>query len=397
MGYGKRIDDVIFIFYPSPASYTGEDMVEIFSHGNPLIVRKILELLLSAGVRMAEPGEFSRRAFLNGKMDLTGAEAVNQLIMGKTEWEVSAALEQMHGSLRALIDGLREKIILLKADIEADIDFSDQNLDSIPSEALAEKAASTRDDIADILLRCRMGAKASAGFNVTIAGKPNVGKSSMMNLMLNEERAIVSDIPGTTRDIIRERVTVEGMQLNIHDTAGIGESGDAIERMGIARSRKSIAESQAVLVVVDALRGIDAEDRLVLDELKGKRYMVIINKTDAASEENISAIEKEIGRGIRFSAKTGAGLRELEKFLADIVKNEFTLPLANSFIADIRIVQLLESALAGMESVIELSGEQPEIMAFELQEVLNKLGEITGEISADDVLDSIFSRFCIGK
>ena len=392
----EKIDDVILIYYKSPASYTGEDMLEIFPHGNPIIVRRIMQLLMDLNIRAAEPGEFSKRSFLNNKIDLTEAEAVNQIILAKTQWEISAAIEQMHGSLRGVIDEVREKIILLKADIEASIDFSDQDIDFADAGQLTGRAASIKADVSDILHRCRAGGAVSSGFDLSISGKPNVGKSSIFNLMLNKDRAIVSNIAGTTRDVIRESVIIEGVLFNLHDTAGIRESENEIERAGVSLSRKSIDSASIVLVVIDALNGIDELDRDVLRAVDGKNHIVLINKTDAASEGNIRAIENEIKHTLRFSAKTGAGLKELEKRIVSVLKNEF-VPLKNSFIAGIRVIKLLEDSLAGMESVIESAAQQDEIKAFELQLVIDKLGEITGEISPDDVLDSIFSRFCVGK
>jgi len=393
---GEKVDDVILIYYRSPSSYTGEDMLEIFSHGNPIIVRRIMQLLMALDIRMAEPGEFSKRAFLNNKMDLTEAEAVNQIILGKTQWEISAAIEQMHGSLRKAIDNVREKIILLKADIEALIDFSDQDIDFTDSNELIGRAASINAEISDILHRCRIGGKISSGFNLSIAGKPNVGKSSIFNLILNRERAIVSNIAGTTRDVISEPIIIDGMQFNVHDTAGIHESGDEIERAGVSLSKKNIDSASIVLVVIDALSKIDKHDIEILNAVRDKNHIILINKTDAASEENIRAIENEIKSTLRFSAKTGAGLKELEKRIAFILKDEF-VTLKNSFIADIRVIKLLEDSLTGMESVIETSAENGDITAFELQLVMDKLGEITGKISPDEVLNSIFSRFCVGK
>jgi len=392
----EKIDNVILIYYRSPASYTGEDMLEIFSHGNPIIVRRIMQLLMTFNIRAAEPGEFSKRAFLNNKMDLTEAEAVNQIILAKTQWEISAAIEQMHGSLRGAIDSVRERIILLKADIEASIDFSDQDIDFANSNELTVRTASIKTDIFDILHRCRAGGVISSGFSLSIVGKPNVGKSSIFNLILNKDRAIVSNIAGTTRDVISESIIIEGILFNVHDTAGIRESEDEIERAGVSLSKKNIDSASIVLAVIDAANGIDKHDREVLRAAEGKNHIVLINKTDAASEENIRAIENEIKPTLRFSAKTGAGLKELERHIVSVLKNEF-VPLKNSFIANIRVIKLLEDALAGMEAVIESAAEQDDITAFELQLVIDKLGEITGEISPDDVLNSIFGRFCVGK
>lgn len=396
---GEMVDDVVLLHYEAPASYTGEDMVEIFSHGNPLIVRRIVELLLLENIRMAEPGEFSRRAFVNGKMDLTEAEAVNTVITGRSQWEIRAALEQMHGSLRKAVDALRDQVVLLKADIEAAIDFSDEDIEFISSPQAIKAADDISAKIADILLRCRLGEKAAAGFNVTITGKPNVGKSSILNLLLNEERAIVSDIPGTTRDIIREHIHINGMNIHLHDTAGIGEPGDEIERIGIARSLKSIDDASIVIVVLDPVQGIEERDRDILRDTADKFRIILINKIDAASEETIQKINQEIGfEVILFSAKTGAGLADLEKNIAEHIQ-ENLIPLKDGFAASLRIVKLLTEALEQINAAAELikNGEQTEIIAFELQSLMESLGQITGEISPDEILGSIFSRFCIGK
>ena len=396
---GDIVDDVVLVYYQAPRSFTGEDMLEIFCHGNQIIVRRILQLLHEMDIRMAEPGEFSKRAFLNGKMDLTEAEAINQVITARSQWEVSTALEQMHGSLKNAIDVLREKAIMLKADIEAGIDFSEEDIQFISNGQAREAAAALKEEISDILYRCRVGEKVSAGLNVTIAGRPNVGKSSILNLILNQERAIVSDRPGTTRDVIRESIQVNGIHVNLFDTAGIAEPGDDIERMGISLSHKNISQASIVLMVIDASTGITEQDLSIMQEIAEKKNIVLINKTDISSEENLRAIESKLGPGsIRFSARTGTGLRELEAAVGEILHSEF-VDVKSTFIADVRVMNLLEESLRSSDAVIELLGnEEPaEIVAFELQSLLERLGGITGEISPDEVLGSIFSRFCIGK
>jgi tRNA modification GTPase len=396
---GRVIDDVVLVYYQAPGSFTGEDMLEIFCHGNQIIVRRILAILQSLNIRMAGPGEFSQRAFLNGKMDLTEAEAIHHVITARSQWEVNRAIDQMHGSMKALIADLREKVILLKADIEAGIDFSGEDIEFVTSDQALELSGSLMRDIAGLLHRCRDGDRLSAGFNITIAGRPNVGKSSIMNMILNQERAIVSDIPGTTRDLIRESIEIDGFQINLIDTAGIDEPGDEIERIGISLSRKKIAEASIVLMVIDGIRGLEEQDRAILEEIGDRRAIIIINKLDAAGGERMAAIESALGRPcVRLSAKTGAGLRDLEKAVGDILRGEF-VDVDSTFIADMRVKNLLSEALESAGAVTELLRRQepPEIVAFELQTLLDRLGGITGEITPDDVLGSIFSRFCIGK
>jgi len=394
-----QIDDVIIVNYPAPRSYTGEDMAEIFCHGNQIIVKKIIMLLNGSGVRLAQPGEFTRRAFLNGKIDLTEAEAINHMITAKSEWEIETSLRQMHGSLRTGIRIIRESITEFKADIEAGIDFSDQEIEIITAEdALAASEAIT-ESIRDILDRCVTGEQLSHGIDITITGKPNVGKSSILNLLLNQERAIVSSIPGTTRDIIREPFQLCGMHVNLVDTAGIDTPGDEIEKIGIDLSHKKIESSPLIIMVLDARAGISDADLRILEKTKNKKRIILINKTDIASGEAIASIKGMVQEdSVLFSAATGAGLRELKEALSQRIKNDF-VQIENSFIADTRIIGLLKNALMSAEKVSALVASRApgEIVAFELQSLMDILADITGEITPDDVLNSIFSRFCIGK
>jgi tRNA modification GTPase len=394
-----RIDDVILVFYSAPESFSGEDMVEIICHGNQIIVHRILKLLKTKGIRMAEPGEFSKRAFLNGKMDLTEAEAINHVIRAKSEWEVDTALKQMHGSLREVIRKLRESITELKGDIEAGIDFIDQEIEIISYSDARKRGEELLEQLKELHLRCRIGEKITHGIDVTITGKPNVGKSSILNLLLNQERAIVSEIPGTTRDMIKEAIHIKGIQLNLIDTAGIDKSRDRIEKIGIELSKEKIKTAALVLMVIDAETGIDEADRKIFDKLKNKRVIYLINKTDIAEEKAISLIEGSLdGVTVRFSAKTGAGLKELEDVLFSMLNREF-VDIENSFVADLRVIDLIEKGIEGACRVVDLieRNETIEIVAFELQALLDTMSEITGEITPDDVLNSIFSRFCIGK
>lgn len=395
----EAVDDVVLVFYKGPASFTGEDMAEIFCHGNPLIVSRILRLLFRNGARAAEPGEFSKRAFLNGKMDLTAAEAINSLIAARSEWEISASINQMHGSLKNAVHGLREQLIMLKADIEAGIDFSDQDIEFVSYESAMAMVKSVEDSLADIRRRCGEGRRMSHGLDVILAGRPNVGKSSLMNLILNEERALVSDIPGTTRDLIRETLQISGIRINLTDTAGIGTPGDAVERMGIERTIKKLEDASVVLMVVDASAGITPEDREIISSLEGKKTVFILNKIDLVDEGFASKLSAESGYSFMpVSAKIGSGFRELEDALKNIVSGEF-VDHKNSFLADVRVFEKFDAAIDrmdGLRSLLE-RGELPEIIAFELDELIVLLSEVTGEITPDDVLGSIFSRFCIGK
>ncbi len=399
MSGDEVIDDVILTYYKSPSSFTGEDMVEISCHGNPIIVSRIMKLFFSQGVRVAQPGEFSKRAFLNGKMDLTEAEAINSLINARSDWEIKTSLEQMHGSMARVVNDIRDDVILLKADLEAGIDFTDQDIEFVSYERGIEIAEGVKLKLKDFLGRCAAGERVSRGVDVILAGRPNVGKSSLLNLILNEERAIVSDIPGTTRDLIRETVQIGGVRINLTDTAGIASTDDHIERIGIERTRKKIADASIVLAVIDGVAGLTDEDREILSSFKEKKIIYVLNKIDLINREKAESLSRDTGFDfIPVSAKFGSGFRELEKAISGVINTEF-VDYNNSFLADARITGILADSINIIERVIELFGrkELPEIIAFDLNDLSDRLSEITGEISPDDVLGSIFSRFCIGK
>jgi len=393
------IDDVILIYYKSPSSFTGEDMVEIFCHGNHLVVGNILRLLYKLDIRIAQPGEFSKRAFLNGKMDLTEAEAINTLINARSDWEIKASIGQMHGSLKRVVDMLRDDVIMLKADIEAGLDFSDQDIEFVSNAASLEIIKKISDALIDLKGRCSIGNRTARGIDVTLAGRPNVGKSSLLNLILNEERAIVSDIPGTTRDLIKESVQIGGVRINLTDTAGLGVPGDDIERMGIELSRKNIGAASLVLMVVDAVAGVTEADKEIISGLDGKKVIYVLNKIDLSGMERKESISEETGLSfVPVSAKLGTGFKELENEIASVIAGEF-VDFSNSFLADERIISIINSSIDIVERTTHLLEikEPSEIIAFELDELIQKLSDVTGEITTEDILGSIFSRFCIGK
>ncbi len=393
------VDDVIVIAFEKPGSYTGEEMVEISCHGNPLIVNRVLAMLIEGGCRLAEPGEFTRRAFLNGKMDLTGAEAIHHIITARSEWEIESAIQQMHGSLRKKITEIREELVLLKADVECGIDFIEDDVEMLRPDEAARRMGDIIDMINDVFHRCQTGETISHGIDCAIVGKPNVGKSSLLNCILNNERAIVSDIPGTTRDIIRESVSIRGLQLNIIDTAGINDSSCEIEKKGIELSLKNMQEAALVLVVLDAVTGITAADDRILKAAGERTCIFVINKIDMVHDVSFTSMAEAVGDDVvPFSALNGDGLDVLEKKIVSVIQRDF-VHYKNLFLADFRMMSLLQKAMETAENVKSLfqENEPPEISAFELQTMIDCLSEITGEITPDDVLNSIFSRFCIGK
>jgi tRNA modification GTPase len=393
------IDDAIAVFYSSPRSYTGQDMVEIFCHGNQIIVRTILTLLHNRGIRYAEPGEFTKTAFLNGKIDLTEAEAVNHLINARSEWEIETAIHQMHGSFHCVLSRIRDDIIRLRADLECGIDFIEEDITLVSSNDVVERIGGIEGEIRDVLLRCMIGAQLCHGIDITITGKPNVGKSSILNCMLNRERAIVSDIPGTTRDSIREAVQIGGVHLNLIDTAGIDAPANEIERMGIEKSVQNIEQSALILVVFDGSDGFRQADCGIMKKVMEKRCIFIINKSDIADPDTVEEIRKGIGsQALLFSAVTGAGLKELENEITTYIGNSYT-DLHDTYIADVRITGLLERSLEIIlrTKTLVRDAESEIILVSELQSLSDTMSEIIGEIIPDDLLDSIFSRFCIGK
>jgi tRNA modification GTPase len=395
----KLLDDAVVIFYKSPSSFTGEDMAEIFCHGNPIIVNRIIKLLIRRGIRIAEPGEFTKRAFLNGKLDLTEAEAINHIVRARSEWEIDAAVRQMHGSLKERVSEVRDMLVELKADIECGIDFAEEDIEFVTGSEAIGRVEKIGAILSDVLMRCRLGERVSHGIDVPIVGKPNVGKSSILNLILNSERAIVSDIPGTTRDLIRETVQIGGIVVNLFDTAGIGPPGSEIEKIGIELSHKKIDTASIVIMVLDAAGGITPDDEKIIRRIADRQKLFLANKIDLVPDRSVGKLEEIAGmKVIPFSAKTGEGMKELEEAISDRLKTEF-VEINNLFISDMRVINLLDHAIAESVAIRELlsNGEPAEIVAFGMQGLLDGLSEITGEISPDDVLNSIFSRFCIGK
>lgn len=395
----SRIDDVIATYFKAPHSFTGEDTVEISCHGNPLIVQNILHLIQRDGLaRMAGPGEFTRRAFENGKMDLTAAQAVNAIIRARSEWEIETALGQMHGSLQREINLVKDRLVLLKADVEAAIDFSHENIEFVSREEILESIAAVTTLITTVLKRCRVGEKLSQGLNIAIVGKPNAGKSSLLNYIVNEERAIVSDIPGTTRDLIRETVQIDGIHINLIDTAGIRKSDDAVEKIGIDRSKEAVSRAQLILAVLDCSTGITEEDREILAILPEKQVIYIYNKCDLVENASMPEVDALTGEKIHFSALSGEGFPQLERAISASMHKGIE-SYDHTFLADSRIITILEKAVSQCADVHESAkNENPEeILASDIQQLIDFLKEITGEVSPDEVLHSIFDRFCIGK
>ncbi|NPA32583.1 MAG: tRNA uridine-5-carboxymethylaminomethyl(34) synthesis GTPase MnmE [Aquificae bacterium] len=393
---GEPLDEGILIYYKAPHSYTGEDMVELNLHGNPRILQKALELFLSAGARLAEPGEFTKRAFLSGKLDLTQAEAVAELISAKTELARKQALRQLEGELSRLIKPLRQALLELLAYIEADIEFSEEDIPTLTKEEVINRTKNVIKRIDELLSTAKTGRAIREGIKLAIVGKPNVGKSSLFNALLKEERSIVTEIEGTTRDYIQETLQIKGIPVVLVDTAGIREAKDKVERIGVERSKQKIKEADIVLFVVDLSRPLTSEDLLIYEEIKQKPHIVVGNKSDLPQR---AELEKFSGENIiKVSALTGEGLDELSEEI--LKKAGVQLSDSVNVYVSVRHENLLKKAKGVLERFLEeykVKEISPEIVMLDLREASDYLGEILGEVSTEDVLGEIFSTFCIGK
>lgn len=390
---GATIDQGIVIFFPAPNSYTGEDVLELQGHGGPVVLQLLLKRCLELGARVAEPGEFTRRAFLNDRLDLAQAESVADLIDATTEQAARCAVRSLQGLFSEQIQELIRQLIELRALVEATLDFPEEEIDFLESSDAWERLRHLQLHVQAVMQTTEQGNLLREGIHIVLAGQPNVGKSSLLNRMSGEEVAIVTDIPGTTRDAIRQILNIEGMPAHVIDTAGLHESGDAVEKIGMARTWAAIEKSDMVLLVMDAVRGETEADRAILSRLPESLPCVrVMNKIDLivgqapATDHNQSTVW--------LSAKTGAGIDALRKAIGAVAG--WRGAEEGLFMARARHIQALKQASECLARA-EAGGSNPEIFAEELRLAQRALNAITGEFSADDLLGEIFSRFCIGK
>ncbi len=391
---GRPIDDGIALFYPAPSSYTGEDVLELQGHGGPVVMQMLLRRCIGLGARLAEPGEFTRRAFLNDKLDLAQAEGVADLIESATETAARCALRSLRGEFSAVIDALAAQLVELRMLVEATLDFPEEDLDAVDREQAGARLSRLSAELALALAQGRQGSVLRSGLQVVLAGQPNVGKSSLLNRLAGEELAIVTPVPGTTRDAVRQNIQIEGVPLNIIDTAGLRETRDEVEAMGISRTWQAIDRADVLLLVVDAGQGMAAPDRAIVDRLpKRLPRVVVFNKIDLTGEDAAAA---SLGgeTHVRLSAKTGAGLELLRRALLSVVGWQATGE--DAFMARERHLVALARAAECLERAAGVT-QRPELFAEELRLAHRELGAITGEFTSDDLLGEIFSRFCIGK
>lgn len=394
---GSTIDTGLLLYFPNPHSFTGEDVLELQGHGGPVVLQLLLARCLDLGARLAEPGEFSRRAFLNGKMDLAQAEAVADLIDAATASAARSAVRSLQGEFSRAIGELNEELINLRMLVEATLDFPEEDIDFLKAADAFGRLERLQRKLAEIFDRAGQGKLLQAGLHVVLAGQPNVGKSSLLNCLAGDDLAIVTPIAGTTRDALRSTIQIEGIPLHIIDTAGLRETDDEVERIGIERSWKEIERSDVVLLLVDSRTGVTEADREILERLpKNLQRITIYNKIDLAGRPSERHDEAD-GVAISLSAKANQGIDLLRQELLRIAGWHQT---EDVFIARERHLRALATAqehVAGARSVVEGVLPALELFAEELRLAQQALGEITGEFTADDLLGVIFSRFCIGK
>jgi tRNA modification GTPase len=396
----RAIDEVLLAIMRQPRSYTGEDVVEIHCHGGAFVTEQMLQLVLSEGARQAQPGEFTKRAFLNGRIDLSQAEAVLDLIRARTDRGAALALDQASGNLSHWVGGLRSELLNLLVQVEAAIDFPDEEIELLKRPELAQEISALTDKILYISMTYEWARLFREGAKVCICGRPNVGKSSLLNALLGEERVIVTPIAGTTRDVIEESISLEGLPVVLWDTAGIRDTTDEIEQIGVRLARDYLEKADARIVVIDGSLPLSAEDTELVVATNGPRALIAINKSDlpeSLSEDRLKSLGCPT-KYCRVSAKTGEGVSELKQALRNLILDkeiEFS-PVAITNLRQRSALQRTENALRhAAESLRE--GFAAEFVAVDLNEAREALEEITGLINNEDILDKIFSHFCIGK
>ncbi|HBJ1647570.1 tRNA uridine-5-carboxymethylaminomethyl(34) synthesis GTPase MnmE [Clostridium botulinum] len=390
------IDEVIISYMKGPHSYTTEDIIEINCHGGVISTNSVMNQVIKAGARVAEPGEFTKRAFLNGRIDLSQAEAVIDIIKAKTDLSMKSALMQSGGALSMQIKEIRQYLLNTLALIEYGVDFTedDEDIDDTLVLRVKDGIKTTILKVKELLKGADEGKIIRDGLNVVIIGKPNVGKSSLLNVLLKEKRAIVTDIPGTTRDIIEEYLNIDGIPIKITDTAGIRETEDTVEKIGVERSREKIEEADLIILILDSSRDLEEEDKEIINTIKDKNHIVLLNKTDLDRK----IVDIDLDNQIKISAKTGYGIEELknkikELFFSGDINSESLI------VSNVRHKQALYRSLENCEVALDRvnANEFLDLISIYVTSAMKALGEITGDELEEDVLNKIFSEFCVGK
>ena len=400
--HDQRIDEVVVTYFAKPHSYTTDDVIEISAHGSPVVLRHIVELALARGARLAEPGEFTMRAFLNGRLDLTQAEAVRDLIESQTLYQAKVAAQQLEGALSRRLQPIKQKLIALIAVLEAGIDFAEDDVSILPADQILLRISEVRGPLQELAASFAYGKIVHEGLTLAIVGRPNVGKSSLFNCLVERERAIVTATPGTTRDLVSETVAIGGIPVQLVDTAGIRRALDEAESIGIRKSMEALADADLVLVVLDASLPISSEDNELLAQVAGRPAIQVENKADLADTVTpaieFPAAGSKLPR-VQTSAITGAGINELRAEILRHVGGEFGVPAETGFLTNLRHQKLVGGSIVALDAARGAVGNRVphEMVLLDLYSALRPLDEITGATTSDDILNLIFSSFCIGK
>jgi len=395
-----RIDEVVVTYFAKPHSYTTDDIVEISAHGSPVVLHHIVELAMARGARLAEPGEFTMRAFLNGRIDLTQAEAVRDLIDSQTLYQAKVAAQQLEGALSRRLQPIKQKLVELIATLEAGIDFAEDDISVLPAAQILERIAAVRAPLEELAASFAYGKIVHEGLTLAIVGRPNVGKSSLFNRLVERERAIVTATPGTTRDLVSETVAIGGIPIKLIDTAGIRRALDEAESIGIRKSMEALADADLVLVVVDASHPHAEEDQQLLGQAQQRATIVVENKCDLTSR--VRAAEQSSANGssvVRTSATTGQGIAELRNEILRHVAGDSGAHRETGFLTNLRHQEKVREAITALAAArLAVENKIPhEMLLLDLYNALRPLDEITGATTTDDILNLIFSTFCIGK
>lgn len=395
----NHIDEVIVSFMKGPRSFTAEDTIEINCHGGVVATNKVLEQVIKQGVRLAEPGEFTKRAFLNGRIDLSQAEAVIDIINAKTDLSMKSALMQSEGAISKEIQGLRGKLLSTIAHIEATVDYPEDDLEEVTAEMAIKDLEAIKKEIKEFIETAEEGKILREGLSTVIVGKPNVGKSSLLNALTRENRAIVTDIPGTTRDVIEEYINISGIPIKIIDTAGIRETDDVVEKIGVERSRAKINDADLIILILDSSNDLSEEDKEIINHISNKKYMILLNKSDLNSKITQINLENINCKNIySISAKTGEGIDKVRSaikdmfFKGEISTNNIIITNTRHKEALLRTYECVESAIDTLNHTFAI-----DLASIDIRNAWTFLGEITGDSLEENIIDKIFKDFCLGK
>lgn len=397
----EKVEEVLVTVMRAPRSFTTEDVVEISSHGGVISVKRIMDLLLMLDIRVAEPGEFTKRAFLNGRIDLSQAEGVMDLIRSKSDRAFSVALKQVGGSLSAKIRDLRYTLVETMAHIEVNIDYPEHDVESLTSEFIKEKSSHVMNEIDKLLKTAEQGKILREGITTAIVGRPNVGKSSLLNTLAQDNRAIVTDIPGTTRDVIEEFVTINNIPLKLLDTAGIRETMDVVEKIGVERSRTAFTEADLILMVVNAGEPLHEDELELLEQIKGRQAIVILNKMDLPTKIDREILERYIDPEliVPMSVKAEEGIDLLEEAISKLFFSGQLESADLTYVSNVRHISLLKKAKQSLQDAYDAAEQfiPIDMIQIDVRLAWEQLGEIVGDTAHDALIDQIFSQFCLGK